>query len=157
MNKIFLLLLLAGGAATARADWIFLPSTYSHDRESGERVDQYTPPPPAYAQWDGTYQQSGFCYSHRAIQVGNSEDHVHIVETWGQGQNIRPYGEWERPYRPGATPYSAMPYGPMSYGYGGYGGYGYGGYGGMGPGGAYSSPPTSVYRPSSPMPMNPVQ
>jgi hypothetical protein len=38
------------------------------------------------------------------------------VQTWGQGTAIRPYGEWEYPYRAGATPYGPWgnPQGPWT-------------------------------------------
>lgn len=103
-------------AATAQADWAFLASTYSHDRNTGERVNQYAKPAPSYSLWDGTYVRSGYRHSHVGIQGSGSEDNLHIVETWGRGEWIRPYGEWERPYRAGATPYGPWgnPQGPWT-------------------------------------------
>jgi hypothetical protein len=104
------------GAAAESSSWIFRPSCYSHAPDTGERVAQYQPEQPALAPQDGTYQQSGFRYYRSSIQFGEGEDHVHVVQTWGQGQCIRPYGEWEYPFRPGATPYGPWgnPQGPWT-------------------------------------------
>ena len=102
------------GGGTVELD--LRPSYYSHSQETGQRVAQYQPEEPAFAPCDSTYQQSGFRYFHSGIQVGNSEDHVHVVQTWGAGANIRPYGEWGIPFRPGATPYGPWgnPQGPWT-------------------------------------------
>jgi len=45
-----------------------------------------------------------------------SADRLHVVETWGAGDAIRPYGEWLFPYRAGATPYGPWgnPQGPWT-------------------------------------------
>ncbi len=37
------------------------------------------------------------------MQVGQSADHMHVVEEWGRP--VRPYGEWRFPYRPYSVPY----------------------------------------------------
>jgi hypothetical protein len=96
-----------GGLRTAEADsWIFRPSYYTHDLETGQRVAQFAPAVTPYVAIDPTYQRSGYIHSESTLQVGDSADHTHIVETWGQGAAIRPYGEWLYPYRPGATPYN---------------------------------------------------
>jgi hypothetical protein len=104
------------GAAAEESSWIFRASCYSHSPQTGQRVAQYQPEEPAPAPADDTYQQSGYRYIHSGICVGNSQDHVHVVQTWGQGDSIRPYGEWEYPYRPGATPYGPWgnPQGPWT-------------------------------------------
>jgi hypothetical protein len=124
--------------------WMFLPAYYTHSPVTGQRVAQYEPERPSYVVVDPTYQESG--YRHEFYAVGNEVSNV--VKTWGAGTAIRPYGEWEYPYRPGATPYWswgnslwAQPYGSWQSPYGfngqqnfyspGYGpwqpGYGYGG------------------------------
>ena len=61
---------------------------------------QYQPEKPAYLRDDDTYMESGYRHMESTLQVGNSSDHLHVVQTWGQGDLIRPYGEWEFPYRP---------------------------------------------------------
>jgi len=94
-------------AHPGRADsWIFRPSTFSHDAASGRRVAQFQPEATAYYRFDPTYQESGYRHIRSALRgPDGSYDYQHIVQTWGLGQLIRPYGEWEYPYRAGATPY----------------------------------------------------
>jgi len=108
-------------AAEARAGWIFLPSKYSHDPATGRRVRQYAPKKPAYANVDPNYMRSG--YSHKRVTLRGADgsvDRLHLVETWGAGESIRPYGEWQFPYRAGATPYGPWgnPSGPWTSPYG---------------------------------------
>jgi hypothetical protein len=102
--------LMPAGANADDSSWIFAPARYTHSPETGQRVVQYSPGAPAYLRYDDTYQESGYRHNTVSICAGDSSDHLHIVQTWGQGLLIRPYGEWEYPYRPGATPY-----GPWSY------------------------------------------
>jgi hypothetical protein len=105
--------------AASRADeasWIFAPAQYSHSPTTGERVAQYCPEAPAFTWADDTYMESAYRHSTMNIQVGDTSDHLHIVQTWGQGLAIRPYGEWEYPFRAGATPYGPWgnPQGPWT-------------------------------------------
>jgi hypothetical protein len=107
------------GAATAESfsgSWIFRPSEYSHDPEMNVRVTQYAQPVTPVFRGDPNYQQSAYRHNESSIHVGSSSDHMHIVETWGAGEWIRPYGEWEYPFRPGATPYGPWgnPQGPWT-------------------------------------------
>ena len=95
----------AATAATDKGEWAFKPSYFTHDPASGQRVVQYAEGEKAYAQIDN-YRRSGYRQQRIKIRgVSGSADNIHIVETWGDGENIRPYGEWQRPYRSGATPY----------------------------------------------------
>jgi hypothetical protein len=98
-------------------DWIFLPSLYTHDPGTGRRVTQYQPIPPVYLPFDPTYQESGFHYTQQILRGPHgSVDALHMVQSWGEGYQIRPYGEWEYPYRAGATPYGPWgnPQGPWT-------------------------------------------
>jgi hypothetical protein len=96
------------GPRTSQADsWIFRPSYYTHDLATGQRVAQFAPVVTPQVAIDPTYQRSGYSHSESTLRVGDSADHTHIVETWGQGASVRPYGEWLYPYRPGATPYNS--------------------------------------------------
>ena len=117
LRLVFLALAALAVARPAAADgWIFRPSTYSHD-EAGNRVAQYQPERPAFFRFDDTYMESGYRHSHISIPGGDgSYDHLHVVQTWGLGEFIRPYGEWEYPYRAGATPYGPWgnPSGPWT-------------------------------------------
>ena len=108
-------LALAALPAAAGADdgsWIFAPTRYTHSPLDGQRVVQYCPEAPAILRYDDTYQESGYRHNTISLCAGDSADHLHLLQTWGLGLGIRPYGEWEYPYRPGATPYSPW---PMSY------------------------------------------
>jgi hypothetical protein len=103
-------------ASECGSSWIFRASYYTHDPETGKRVNQFAAEKPAYVRTDPTYQESVYRHSRSAIQVGESFDFTHTVETWGQGDSIRPYGEWLFPYRAGATPYGPWgnPQGPWT-------------------------------------------
>lgn len=102
----------AGADRASGASWMFLPGYYTHSPTTGERVNQYAPPAPAYARYGEEFLQSGYRHEH----IQNGRDNTHIVETWGAGEWIRPYGEWQRPYRDGATPYGPWgnPQGPWT-------------------------------------------
>ena len=119
-TNIALIALLAalapGGVKAEDSDWIFRPSYYSHSPMTGQRVAQYQPEEPALARVDPTYQESGYRHNETSIQFGDTADHLHIVQTWGQGDSIRPYGEWQYPFRAGATPYGPWgnPQGPWT-------------------------------------------
>jgi hypothetical protein len=117
-------------AACCGADWITAPSSYTHDPQTGQRVDQYTPIGPFYTFARSDYLQSGYRHTRSTIQAGLSVDHMHIVEEWGRP--VRPYGEWQHPYRPYSVPYALWgapfaglgypaPYGPWGAGRGGSG------------------------------------
>jgi len=116
VRAVFYAALLSSSAKAAGSSWVFRPSYYSHNPASGERAIQYAPEDPAYFRIDPTYQQSAYRHVQDTIAVGDSSDHLHIVETWGRGEEIRPYGEWLFPYRPGATPYGSWPYGYSRFG-----------------------------------------
>jgi hypothetical protein len=151
-------------AGVARGDsWVFRPSTFSHDPLSGARVDQFAMEEPSYARADGTYLESGYRHMRLSISAGGTADRLHVVQTWGEGESIRPYGEWLYPYRAGATPYgpwgnpqgpwttpqeswvnpygqwNRFPYRPMGPGYGGAGG----------PGSPYATPYPSPGTPGA--------
>jgi len=121
--------------ATFAIDWIVAPSYFTHDPESGQRVTQYTPIGPVYAAYDPTYVKSGFRHSRSSLKVGNFSDHMFVVEEYGRP--VRPFGEWQFPYRPYSVPY---PYWGPTYPFVGYGGYPYGGYGQGGYGPGYPGP-----------------
>ena len=108
-----------GGASStciAGESWVFRPSWFSHAHQTGERVVQYQPPPPGIVPTDPTYQESGYRHKRSGLAVRGSFDYRHVVETWGAGEFIRPYGEWLYPFRPGATPFGPWgnPQGPWT-------------------------------------------
>ena len=107
---------LAAAAAGAES-WIFKPAAFSHDPAGGGRVTQFLPVAAAYKPYDSTYAQSGYRHLRTTIRgADGSADRLHIVETWGAGEAIRPYGEWQFPFRAGATPYGPWgnPRGPWT-------------------------------------------
>ena len=109
-------IVLASAVAAHADSWLFQPSTFSHNPVTGERVNQYAPKQPAYVRSDPSYRESGYRHSRYSIFSKGSADRLHVVQTWGAGEMIRPYGEWEYPYRPGATPYGPWgnPQGPWT-------------------------------------------
>lgn len=120
---VVLLSVLAGNVG-AGGSWIFQPSTYSHDSQTGERVTQYAAEPPVYGPSDPTYEQSAYIHKRTALWgVDGSVERRHYVETWGEGEAIRPYGEWEYPFRAGATPFGPWgnPSGPWTTPFGSWG------------------------------------
>ena len=117
-HLVLAVILMAAGSAYAAAteSWVFRASYYSHDPATGNRVNQFAAEKPAYVRTDPTYQESVYRQSRTGFEVRGSYDYMHTVETWGQGENIRPYGEWLYPYRAGATPYGPWgnPQGPWT-------------------------------------------
>lgn len=108
-------------AAPAAADWLTLPSTYSHDPLTGERVRQYQPVDAPTAPVVANYRSSGYTHTRSTLNFGPSADNYHRVERWGEP--VRPYGEWQRPYRPYSVPYPywGEPYGGLNLNFGGRG------------------------------------
>jgi hypothetical protein len=86
-------------------DWIFSPSTYSHDWQNGQRVTQFAAIPPVIVYQRPDYLKSGFRHQRSTINAGGSQDNYHIVDQYGG--EVRPYGEWLFPYRPYSVPYDA--------------------------------------------------
>jgi len=82
---------------------LFARSYFTHAPHSDQRVVQYAPHAPAY-RTEGYYERSAMRYTQSTIGKGSNADRLNVVETWGRGAEIRPYGEWERPYRRGAQP-----------------------------------------------------
>jgi hypothetical protein len=88
--KIILGVLLILCSAQAHAQWIFLPSYYTH--RNGERVYQYSFPAPSYARGEAVYEGG---YRHQYFQ--NGSDSMHVIEAWGQPPYYPPpcyYPHW---------------------------------------------------------------
>jgi hypothetical protein len=139
-HRLRCLLLIVAIAAAPRgwaADWLTLPSTFTHDPVTGCRVNQFAAvdAPPQNDQ--SQLIASGYTNYRSSIQVGQSADHYYRVNQWGPP--VRPYGEWLFPYRPYSSPYDAWgaPFAGLNLGFGG----GFGGPHYFGPqpgqGGAY--------------------
>jgi hypothetical protein len=135
MRYLLLILALATAPAVpaAAADWLTAPSYFTHDQATGQRVAQYCPIGPFYYYCRPDFLESGYRHYRSTIDLGNSSDNLHIVETWGEA--VRPYDEWRFPYRPYSVPYQdwGPPFGGLGGGTGNFP-YSGGGFGGFGPG-----------------------
>jgi hypothetical protein len=100
------------------SDWLTLPSTYTHDVESGARVAQFQPNAVPTVPAATNFRSSGYTHTRSSINYGQSADNYHRVERWGDP--VRPYGEWRFPYRPFSTPYPnwGPPYAGLNLGFG---------------------------------------
>jgi hypothetical protein len=150
-------------SATA-AEWLTLPSTYTHSPATGERIHQYgqVEAPPIVDQ--SRRITSGYTHFRSTIQFGQSADNYHRVDEWGPP--VRPYGEWRFPYRPYSVPYSewGAPFAGLNLGFGfpgiGFPGHGHPGHGHPGggyPGGGIPGQPYQPYpaNPNGPYPVPP--
>lgn len=104
----------ANSVAEAQS-WVFRPSYFSHAAQ-GERVAQFQQEPAIAPPFAPNYLVSGYRHTRSTIRGAESYDHLHVVRTWGLGEFLRPYEEWEFPFRPGATPYGPWgnPQGPWT-------------------------------------------
>lgn len=126
-------------AGVVAADWLAIPSTFTHSPVTGERIRQYSQvdAPPIVDQ--SRRITSGYTHLRSTIQFGQSADNYHRVDEWGPP--VRPYGEWRFPYRPYSAPYSewGAPFAGLNLGFG-FPGVGFPGgshHGGGHPGGGY--------------------
>jgi len=105
----------ASNSVTPAQSWIFQPSYFSHSPQ-GDRVAQFQPEASIAAPTAPNYMVSGYRHTRSTIRGAESYDHLHVVRTWGLGEFLRPYEEWEFPFRPGATPYGPWgnPQGPWT-------------------------------------------
>ena len=97
-------------------DWISDPSFYTHSPTTGHRVSQFTPIGPFYIFPRPDYIESGFAHERSSLRVGDSADNYVRISRWGEP--VRPYGEWQFPYRPYSVPYDlwGAPFGPFGFG-----------------------------------------
>jgi len=93
-------------------DWMTRGSYYTHNPKTKKRVNQYAPEPNV-VHTPNPYKRV-FRYSRSRLQVDGSFENYHTVEAFGGV--VRPYGEWQRPFRPYSVPYSDWAYGsPFGY------------------------------------------
>jgi len=130
LTVLFLVSLLGSAIEPAMADWLTLPSRYTHDDISGQRVSQYAPVELPVAPNTPPLRTSGYTHHRSTLAYGQSADNYHRVEQWGDP--VRPYGEWRFPFRPYSTPYPN--WGPPYAGLNLYNGFGFGFGGGVDPG-----------------------
>ncbi|TWU40483.1 hypothetical protein [Novipirellula artificiosorum] len=121
--SVFVLLSLVVASVSLGADWLTLPSTYTHDPVTLVRTTQYEPITAPTTAVVADFQTSGYTHMRSSLNYGQSADNYHRVESWGPP--VRPYGEWRFPYRPYSAPYAAwgaplagMNLGPNFYGRG---------------------------------------
>ncbi len=139
-------------------DWATWPSTYTHDRVTGQRVDQYAQAESPVAPHRQDFSRSGYRHYRSTLQAGQSADNLHVVEQWGSP--VVPYEQWRFPFRPYAVPYDAWgpqaPYGITNGYFGQGGGFGYGGLGFSGvPGNATAPTAVPPYGPGQYDPRQP--
>jgi hypothetical protein len=118
--------------ASMAADWLVLPSQYTHDPATGLRVSQYAPTPTPTGPLATDFRSSGYTHLRSSLNFGQSADNYHRVQQWGPP--VQPYGEWRFPNRPYSVPYSqwGAPYaglGTNVFGGIGLGGVNFNGYG----------------------------
>lgn len=115
-------LCVSAGSASG-GDWLTHPSTFTH-APSGVRVSQFAPvdAPPLNDQ--SQLVTGGYTNYRSTIQYAQTADNYHRVNQWGAP--VRPYGEWNYPFRPYSVPYAAWgpPFAGLNVGVG----YPYGGY-----------------------------
>ncbi len=113
---ITLTIVLAAASSASAADWLMMPSTYSHHPVTGQRVSQFRETPRPEATSAPNFRSSGYTHYRSSVNYGQSADNYHRVDTWGG--DVRPYGEWRFPYRPYSTPYQnwGAPFGGLNIG-----------------------------------------
>jgi hypothetical protein len=129
----------ASGSRADAVDWLTLPGRYTHTPTTGQRINQYAQveAPPLVDQTARV--SSGYTHYRSTIQVGQSADNYHRVDQWGPP--VRPYGEWQFPFRPYSAPYQdwGAPFAGLNLGFGfpgvGFPPHGGGNWGGGGGGG----------------------
>ncbi len=91
------------------ADWLTLPSRYSHNPSTGERVAQYTKIQAPSVPQPSNFRTSGYTHTRSSLNYGQSADNYHRVEQWGDrrfltgptalptqmGGRLVPVGIWE--------------------------------------------------------------
>jgi hypothetical protein len=107
-----------GNSLAHSADWLTLPSTYTHNLSTGQRVSQFAPDVAPAAPQPTNFRSSGYTHTRSTINFAQSSDNYHRVETWGDP--VRPYGEWRFPHRPYSSPYPnwGAPYAGLGVGFG---------------------------------------
>ncbi len=72
-----------GSSVPTRAgDWITWRSTYTHDPNSGMRVEQYARPVEPLAPDQGNLVRSGYRHYRSTIQGSTTADNMHVVYEW---------------------------------------------------------------------------
>lgn len=122
MRYAVILLALVYCQFSPAADWLTMPSTFTHSAD-GARVSQYAAGVQPSAPQVSNFRSSGYTHTRSSLNYGSSADNYHRVESWGDP--IRPYGEWRFPFRPYSTPYPnwGAPFAGFNLQAGGLGGY----------------------------------
>ena len=154
MRIAFLVLAVFTLSPSAEAvDWLTLPSRYTHNPSTGERISQYRKIQAPSVPQPANFRTSGYTHTRSSLNYGQSADNYHRVEQWGDP--VRPYGEWRFPFRPYSTPYPnwGPPYAGLNIGGGYYGPFGpvpYGPYWGAGMNSGNSNPGNQYPAPGTP-------
>ena len=154
MRIAFLVLAVFTSSPSAEAvDWLTLPSRYTHNPSTGERISQYRKIQAPSVSQPANFRTSGYTHTRSSLNYGQSADNYHRVEQWGDP--VRPYGEWRFPFSPYSTPYPnwGPPYAGLNIGGGYYGPFGpvpYGPYWGAGMNSGNSNPGNQYPAPGTP-------
>lgn len=132
------------GASNA-ADWIASPSFYTHSPETGGRTDQFRADTVVMAPAEDPNSRGVYRHYRSSLRVPGFADNLHVVDR--SGFEVRPYGEWQFPYRPYSVPYYQWgPQLPLVVG----NGWGWGWGGGPWNGGPWTGGPTQPGHPGGP-------
>lgn len=107
LSLVILSLVVTDAAEAQGPDWFTSGSYFTHNPQTKERVHQFAARPVVRHTPDpfmSVYRQQ-----RSSMTVDGSSDHYHKVYQFGE--TVRPYGEWEFPYRPYSVPYSDWAYG----------------------------------------------
>ena len=107
-----LVALAAGPIGTAAADWVTAPSFHTHDPATGMRVVQAAARQPAIASLASQAPRATYRHYESTLSVGGVRDRIHVVDQ--SGPSVRPYGEWQHPYRPYSVPYAQWGFTPFA-------------------------------------------
>lgn len=132
----------------SQPSWIFAPSTYTHDPETGARVAQYSRPAPVEPLDDPRIITSRYRRVRTNLRgTDGSLDSTYDVQNWGNGRGGLD-AEWERFHD--AWKESYLTGGSFNQQNGNFGGYPNWGYGGGFPNGGYGFPQNGYGGPAGP-------
>ena len=83
MRIAFLVLAVFTLSPSAEAvDWLTLPSRYTHNPSTGERISQYRKIQAPSVPQPANFRTSGYTHTRSSLNYGQSADNYHRVEQW---------------------------------------------------------------------------